>query len=109
MRVQNLLPAELAAWLSDPARGKPLLLDVREPWEFQTCRIPDSMLVPMRELPARLAEIDPATAVVVICHHGARSLHAAMFLERQGYASVHNLAGGVNAWARSVDPAMPVY
>ena len=81
MRVKNLLPAELAAWLSDPARGKPLLLDVREPWEFQTCRIPDSMLVPMRELPARLAEIDPATDVVVICHHGARSLHAAMFLE----------------------------
>jgi len=109
MRVQNLLPAELAAWLSDPARGKPLLLDVREPWEFQTCRIPDSMLMPMRELPARLAEIDPATDVVVICHHGARSLQAAMFLERQGYASVHNLTGGVSAWARSVDPAMPVY
>jgi rhodanese-related sulfurtransferase len=73
MRLKNLLPAELAAWLSDPARGKPLLLDVREPWEFQTCRIPDSMLVPMRELPARLAEIDPASDVVVICHHGARS------------------------------------
>jgi rhodanese-related sulfurtransferase len=109
MRVNNLQPAELAAWLSDPARSKPLLLDVREPWEFQTCRIPDSMLVPMRELPARLAEIDPAADVVVICHHGARSLHAAMFLERQGYANVHNLTGGVNAWARSVDPAMPVY
>jgi rhodanese-related sulfurtransferase len=74
MRVNNLQPAELAAWLSDPARSKPLLLDVREPWEFQTCRIPDSMLVPMRELPARLGEIDPAAAVVVICHHGARSL-----------------------------------
>lgn len=109
MRVKNLQPAELAAWLRDPARGKPLLLDVREPWEFQTCRIADSMLVPMRELPARLVEIDAAADVVVICHHGARSLHAAMFLERQGYASVHNLAGGVNAWARSVDPAMPVY
>lgn len=109
MRVNNLLPAELASWLADPARSKPLLLDVREPWEFQTCHIPDSMLVPMRELPARLGEIDRAAAVVVICHHGARSLHAAMFLERQGYANVHNLTGGVNAWARSVDPAMPVY
>ncbi len=86
-----------------------MLLDVREPWEFQTCRIADSLLVPMRELPARLAEIDAAADVVVICHHGARSLQAAMFLERQGYASVHNLTGGVNAWARSVDPAMPVY
>ncbi|MGH8704755.1 MAG: rhodanese-like domain-containing protein [Burkholderiales bacterium] len=102
-------PAELAAWLSDPARDKPQLLDVREPWEFQTCRIADSLLVPMAELPARLGELDPDAETVVICHHGSRSLQVALFLEQQGFARAHNLAGGVDAWARSVDPAMPVY
>lgn len=107
--IRQLKPAELAAWLADPARARPLLLDVREPWEFQTCRIPDSLLVPMREVPARLGEIDPAAEVVVICHHGSRSQQVALFLERQGYARVHNLAGGVDAWAHAVDPAMPVY
>ncbi len=107
--MKNLSTAELAAWLADPARPKPLLLDVREPWEFQTCRLPDSLLVPMQQVPARLAEIDRQAEVVVVCHHGARSLQVAYFLSRQGYAKVHNLTGGVDAWARSVDPAMPVY
>ncbi|MBM3368306.1 MAG: sulfurtransferase [Betaproteobacteria bacterium] len=105
----NLNPAELAAWLADAGRGKPVLLDVREPWEYHTCRIESSKLVPMRELPARTGELDPKADTVVICHHGRRSLHAAMFLERQGFARIHNLAGGVAAWARIVDPAMPQY
>jgi rhodanese-related sulfurtransferase len=107
--MKNLSSAELAAWLAEPARPKPLLLDVREPWEFQTCRLPDSLLVPIQQVPARLAEIDRQAEVVVVCHHGARSLQVAYFLSRQGYAKVHNLTGGVDAWARSVDPAMPVY
>ncbi len=107
--MKNLSAAELATWLADPARPRPLLLDVREPWEFQTCRIADSRHVPMREIPARLGEVDPRAEVVVICHHGGRSLQVAQFLARQGYGRVHNLAGGVDAWARSVDPAMPVY
>jgi rhodanese-related sulfurtransferase len=63
----------------------------------------------MREIPARLGEVDPQAEVVVICHHGSRSLQVAQFLARQGYGKVHNLSGGVDAWARSVDPAMPVY
>jgi len=109
MPVTNIQPAELSAWLSDAARGRPLLLDVREPWEFQTCSIENARLLPLRELPARLGELDPVAETVVICHHGGRSMQAAMFLQRQGFASVHNLAGGVDAWARSVDPSMPVY
>lgn len=107
--MNNLNPAELAAWLADDGRGKPVLLDVREPWEYDTCRIEPSRLVPMRELPARAGELDPQADTVVICHHGGRSLQAAMFLERRGFARVYNLAGGVAAWARSVDPAMPQY
>ena len=67
------------------------------------------MLVPMREIPARLAELDADAETIVICHHGARSMQVALFLERQGFANVLNLAGGVDAWARAVDPAMPVY
>jgi len=109
MAVSSIAPAELAAWLSDAARAKPVLLDVREPWEFQTCRIGDARLVPLRELPARVAELDPAAETVLICHHGGRSMQAALFLARSGFGRVHNLAGGVDAWARSVDPAMPVY
>lgn len=109
MAVKNIAPAALAAWLKDVARGQPLLLDVREPWEYQTVRLENSLLMPLRELPTKFSELDATADVVVICHHGGRSLQAATFLERQGFASVHNLAGGVDAWARQVDPAMPVY
>ena len=82
---------------------------MREPWEFERARLDGATLLPLRELPARFAELDPAADTVVICHHGGRSMQAALFLERQGFARLHNLAGGVDAWARSVDPAMPVY
>jgi rhodanese-related sulfurtransferase len=105
----HLPPAQLSAWLADPHRRKPQLLDVREPWEFQTCRIADSLLIPMRELPGRLHELDNDADTVVICHHGSRSLRVALFLEQQSFARVYNLTGGVDAWARSVDPAMSVY
>jgi len=107
--VKQIAPAALAAWLADPARKKPLLLDVREPWEFQTCHIEGSQLVPMGEIASRAAELDPAIEVVVICHHGGRSMQVAMFLEKHGFSEVINLAGGVDAWARTVDPGMPVY
>ena len=109
MPVKNIAPAALSAWLNDPARGQPQLLDVREPWEFETCKLENSKLLPLREIAARAGELDTDADIVVICHHGGRSMQAAMFLEKQGFASVHNLAGGVDAWARQVDPAMPVY
>jgi rhodanese-related sulfurtransferase len=107
--MKQLTPAELAAWIADKSRAKPLLLDVREPWEFQTCNIAGSVHVPMGEIPVRAGEVDQTAEVVVICHHGGRSMQVAMFLEKNGFPKVHNLAGGVDAWARSVDPAMPVY
>ena len=109
MPVKNIAPAALSDWLKDGARGQPVLLDVREPWEFQTASLANSTLLPLRELPARFGELDAGAETVVICHHGGRSMQAALFLERQGFARVHNLAGGVDAWARQVDPAMPVY
>ena len=107
--MRQMSATELADWLADPQREKPLLLDVREPAEFDICRIEGSQLIPMGTVPSRLSELDPDADIVVICHHGARSAQVTMFLERQGFARVVNLAGGIAAWAAQVDPSMPRY
>ncbi len=107
--MRSLSVRELAEWLADDQRAKPQLIDVREPWEYQICRIDGSELVPMRSVPAKVDELDRDRGVVCICHHGGRSMQVAMFLARQGFADVYNLAGGVDAWARQVDTAMPTY
>ena len=104
-----ITPGELAAWLLDAQREKPVLLDVREPWEYEKAHIEGTLLIPMREVPARVAQIDEAKEVVAICHHGGRSMQVAMFLEKNGFKRVHNLVGGIDAWSRSVDPAVPIY
>jgi rhodanese-related sulfurtransferase len=107
--MKQISPAELAAWLGDKERAKPLLLDVREPLEFQTCSIAGSTHLPMGEVPARKDELDEDAEIVVICHHGGRSMQVAAFLEKNGFDKVYNLAGGVDSWAKTVDPSMPVY
>ncbi|MCB1916844.1 MAG: sulfurtransferase [Rhodocyclaceae bacterium] len=107
--MRQLRPIELKAWLDDERRASPVLLDVREVNEFEYCRIDGSVPMPMGTVPARMEELDAAAPTVVICHHGGRSMQVVMFLERQGFAEVINLAGGVAAWAGEVDPAMPTY
>ena len=107
--MNQITPAQLAAWLADAKREKPVLLDVREPWEWQAARIDGSQHIPMREIPARAGELDKGRDVVAICHHGARSQQVALFLEKNGFAKIHNLQGGVDAWSRTVDPAVPTY
>jgi rhodanese-related sulfurtransferase len=107
--MEQITPAALKAWLDDERRTPPQLLDVREPREHQICCIAGSLLIPMQTVPARQHELDPTRDVVVICHHGGRSMQVAMFLERLGRHGVHNLAGGVDAWAREVDPSMERY
>jgi rhodanese-related sulfurtransferase len=107
--MQQITAAQLAAWLADASREKPVLLDVREPWEYQASRIEGSQLMPMREVPARVGDIDPGKEVVAICHHGGRSMQVALFLQKQGIERVHNLVGGIDAWSRTVDPAVPLY
>ncbi len=104
-----MTPTELAAWLADPSRPQPVLLDVREPWEFQTCHIAGSLPMPMAAVPARQEELDPTQPVVCICHHGARSMAVGAFLERAGFEQVINLAGGIHGWAQQVDGSMPTY
>ena len=101
----NLTPLELKARLDN---GDDLLIvDVRNPDEFARCRIPGSTLVPLPELPHRLAELDPEREIVVHCKMGGRSLQAANFLAQKGYARVFNLTGGIAAWIREVDPTQP--
>jgi adenylyltransferase/sulfurtransferase len=85
------------------------ILDVRNPEEFQICRIPGSTLIPLPELPARFHELDQERELIVHCKSGGRSLKAAQFLRQQGFRRVRNLKGGILAWATTVDPTMPKY
>ncbi len=104
--MRHMSAPELASYLQPE---QPLLLDVREPWEFDICRIDGSLNIPMGQLPQRLDELEDADEIVVICHHGIRSQQVIWYLRQQLDAELINLAGGVAAWAREVDPAMPVY
>jgi rhodanese-related sulfurtransferase len=107
--MQQISAPQLKAWLEDKERAKPVLVDVRQPWEFDVCRIDGSKPLPMSAIPARFMELDRSAETVVICHHGARSYQVCMFLEHQGFTNIYNLYGGVAAWAQQVDPAMPTY
>lgn len=98
------LKQHLAATDSDP-----LLLDVREPWEYRICHLEGSQLIPMGQLANALNALDPDRETVVICHHGIRSRQVARYLDYQGFANVINLNGGVEGWARDVDLDMPTY
>lgn len=92
------------------SQGKPVqLLDVREPHEHAIVSLPKSRLIPLRELPARLAELDPHADLVVLCHHGQRSREAVAVLRGAGFARARSLAGGIDAWAAEVDAAMARY
>ena len=111
--MRELTGKDLLAMTGADAASRPLLLDVREPWEFALASITidglETRQMPMASVPARLEELDPAQPVVCICHHGARSAQVAAFLERAGFETVYNLYGGVDAWSVQVDPALPRY
>lgn len=107
--MQQITARQLAEWLRDDTRPQPFLLDVREPWEFEVCKLDGATLIPMRTIPGRVSELDPEAEIVTICHHGARSAQVAAFLAQQGFGKLFNLQGGVAAWAAQVDPQMPTY
>ncbi len=86
-----------------------VLVDVREPHEFQICRIPGSVLIPLGDVPKRMNELNSADEIVVHCRSGMRSAQAVEFLMKSGFRKIHNLKGGVLAWADQVDPSMPKY
>ena len=103
---ENVTPRELKARLD--AGERPVLLDVRERWEFELARIEGSKLVPMSELERRFSELDPAAETVVICHHGIRSAYVTQALQRAAFSDVSNLVGGLDAYAE-VDGSVPRY
>jgi adenylyltransferase/sulfurtransferase len=85
------------------------VLDVREPHEYEIARIEGARLIPLSELPGRLRELDGRAEIVAHCHHGIRSLQAREILKGAGFANVRSLSGGIDAWAREVDPNVPRY
>ncbi|AOG25320.1 rhodanese-like domain-containing protein [Acidovorax sp. RAC01] len=114
--IDHVRPAQLPAWFSAataPESGRPLVLDVREPWELQTASIAaqgfEVVAIPMGELPSRLAELDSARPIACLCHHGARSLRVAAFLAQNGFGHIANITGGIDAWSLESDPAVPRY
>jgi rhodanese-related sulfurtransferase len=109
MSLRQMTVQELHAALTAESDARPVLLDVREPWEWQLARIPGSQHLPMREIPSSIEKLDKSHPTVVICHHGVRSLQVVAFLQRYGFDNLHNLQGGIDAWSRSVDPAVPLY
>lgn len=105
--IPQIQPAELKALLDS---GRPvLLLDVRQPEEHAFCALPGSVLIPLGELMSRVEEVQPEGATVVVyCHHGVRSLSGAAILHRAGIEAA-SLAGGIDRWSLTVDPATPRY
>lgn len=104
--MKTMTVAELKARLDhDPLS----LLDVRTAEELAVAALPGALHIPMQELPTRLGELDPQTPIAVLCHHGVRSEMAGRFLERNGFAEVYSVAGGIDAWSAEIDPSVPRY
>lgn len=111
--IDQVRPADLAAWFAQHADSTPVVLDVREPWELQTASVMPQgftlVAIPMNEIPARLGELDSGQPVACLCHHGARSQRVAAFLSQNGFADVANVAGGIDAWSAHHDASVPRY
>lgn len=104
--MEQITPQELKARLD--RKDSLVLLDVRDGWELQICRLPGALHIPMEEIGFRTVELDPGDEIVVFCHQGVRSAAVAEYLRRLGFNAI-NLAGGLDAWARTVDPSMRRY
>jgi len=91
------------------SRSPHTVLDIRELDETEICAITPSLCIPMQEVPARLEELPHEQPLVVLCHFGARSARVTDFLRKSGFDNVHNLVGGIDAWAQQIDPAMQRY
>jgi rhodanese-related sulfurtransferase len=112
--IDQVRPSQLAAWFQAAAgQGLPVVLDVREAVELRTASVTpdgfDLIAMPMGTVPARLAELDPTRPIACLCHHGMRSQRVAAFLAGNGFAQVANIAGGIDAWSRELDPSVASY
>jgi rhodanese-related sulfurtransferase len=95
------------AWLN--SKNAPVVLDVREPFEVALCRLPGSVAIPLAQVPDQLAALPRDRPILVLCHHGSRSLSAAKFLRAKGLNRATSLRGGIHEWAETFDPKMPRY
>ena len=107
--IPALSAADAAALLAQSGPERPLLLDVREPWELEIARVEGAVHIPMGQIPSRHDELPSDRPVICLCHHGVRSFQVGVFLARQGFESVYNLRGGIDAWSREVDPSVALY
>jgi rhodanese-related sulfurtransferase len=107
--IEPLTPDELKAWLDDETRESPVVIDVREAWEYALVKVDGTLHMPMQTIPSRLAELDASQPHVLMCHHGMRSYQVAQLLEDQGFDRVYNLTGGIDAWAEEVEPGLARY
>ena len=119
--IDQIAPSEFARWIASVGESHPphraVLLDVRDPHELEWASVAPSaatydfewITIPMGEIPARLAELDPERPIACLCHHGVRSMQVARFLESNGFAEVSNIAGGIDAWSLQVDPTIARY
>ena len=103
----EITPEELKSRLD--GGEKLILIDVREPEEYEICRIEGARLIPMREFPGRLHELNAKDSIVLYCHHGIRSAQVALWLKKQNFQKAESLQGGIEAWAESIDPQMERY
>ena len=103
------LKAHLEVCQLETDKPQPLLLDVRQPWEYDVCKIENSVLIPMSQIPAEFALLDFDRETVVICHHGIRSRSVGRYLEQAGLSNIINLSDGVAQWAQTDDTQMPTY
>ena len=107
--MRQLTVQQLQVLLQADELARPRLIDIREPWEFNLARIDGSELVPMQDIPNQIDRLDRTHPTVVICHHGRRSMQVVAFLEQMGFKNLHNLQGGIDAWARQVDSRVALY
>ncbi len=109
MSVIQITAKELQNQLQNDNKPKPLVLDVRELDEFEFAKIAGSLHIPLNQIPQRTAEIDSRYGCVVICHHGIRSQHAAVYLADSGFGKIYNLSGGIDAWSVECDNTVSRY
>jgi rhodanese-related sulfurtransferase len=107
--MKTIQAPELAQWLNDPSKPAPQILDVRESWELEICKLPNTIHIPMGEVPSRSNELDPDKPIVCLCHHGVRSYQVGLFLKNRDFTAVYNMQGGIDAWSQLVDPECPSY
>lgn len=112
--IEQIEPRDLPRWVTRVSQAAaPLLLDVREPTECHVASVQaggtELLQWPMHTIPARLPELDRSRPIAVLCHHGGRSMQVALFLEQHGFGCLANVAGGIDAWALQLDPALARY